>query len=46
LKFTRGKKKNPFVSEEDFVGYEAFSSGHQDKLVKNGRENNRFCGKS
>jgi hypothetical protein len=45
-KFARGKKENSFASEEDFVGYEAFSSRHQDELLENGRESSRLCGKS
>lgn len=45
-KFGRGRKEHLFTSEEDFVGYEAFSLGHADKLLENGREGNRPCGKN
>jgi len=45
-KFARRRKENPFASEDDFVGYEAFSSGHQDELLENGRESSRLGGKN
>jgi hypothetical protein len=39
-------KKSSFTSEEDFIGYEAFSSGHRDNLIEHKRENNKSCRKS
>jgi len=45
FKFNRKKKKSSFISEEDFIGYEAFPSGYRDKLFKNNSENKKVCGK-
>jgi hypothetical protein len=45
FKFNRKKKKSSFISEEDFVGYEAFPSGYRDKIFKNNSENKKVCGK-
>jgi hypothetical protein len=45
FKFNRKKGKSSLISEEDFVGYEAFPSGYRDKLFKNNSENTKGCGK-
>ena len=46
LKLNRKTKKSPFVSEEEFIGYEAFTSGYQDKLPKDNQDGRKFCGRN
>ena len=46
FKSNKKKGKSSFTSEEDFIGYEAFPSGYRDNLLKDNRENNKFCKKS
>jgi hypothetical protein len=46
LKLNRKKKKSPLIPEEEFIGYEAFTSGYQDKLVKNKQDDSKFCRRS
>lgn len=46
LKLRRRKKENSIFSEEEFIGYEAFPSGYQDKILKDNRNGIKFSGKS
>lgn len=39
------KNDGPLISEDEFIGYEAFPSGHQDKLTKKKQHGSKFCGR-
>jgi hypothetical protein len=45
LKLNKKKKESLLMPEEEFIGYEAFSSGHQDKLPKNKQYSSKSCGR-
>jgi hypothetical protein len=45
LKLNKKKKESPLISEEEFIGYEAFPSGHRDKLPKNKQHGSKSCGR-
>lgn len=46
LKLRRRKKESSIFSEEEFIGYEAFTSEYQDKILKDNRNGIKFSGKS
>jgi len=46
FKFNQEKKESPFTSEEDFIGYEAFSSEYRNNLFKDNMENDKCSTKS
>ena len=46
FKFNQEKKESPFTSEEDFIGYEAFSSEYRNNLFKNNMENDKCSTKT
>jgi len=45
LKLNKKKKESILISEEEFIGYEAFPSGHRDKLPKKKQHSSKFCGR-
>lgn len=46
LKLNRKKGESPLIPEEEFIGYEAFTSGYRDKLLKNKQDDSKFCRRS
>jgi hypothetical protein len=45
FKLNKKREESTLISEDEFIGYEAFSSGHRDKLIKKKQHSSRYCGR-